>query len=74
MSGKVRKTLTLDPEVVAVLGEDPAGLSAAVNEILGKEVEQREMRAALRRFVEKLEEEFGPPDPEKVARAEELLR
>jgi hypothetical protein len=31
---KVRKTLTLDPEVVAALGDDPEALSTTVNAIL----------------------------------------
>ncbi len=31
---KVRRTLTLDPEVIDALGDDDAALSATVNEIL----------------------------------------
>jgi hypothetical protein len=73
MSGKVRKTLTLDPEVVAALGDDPAALSATVNAILLAEIERRERRAALGSFVEKLEAEFGAPDPAEVERFRRLL-
>ena len=43
--GKVRKTLTLDPDVVDVLGSDPAGLSATVNALLREEVERRTLQA-----------------------------
>jgi hypothetical protein len=73
MTGKIRKTLTLDPEVVAALGEDPATLSATVNDILRAEVERRQNLAALGAFVEKLEAEFGAPDPAEVERFRRLL-
>ena len=43
--GKVRKTLMLDPDVVEVLGSDPAGLTATVNALLREEVERRKRQA-----------------------------
>lgn len=46
--GKVRKTLTLDPDVIAALGDDPA-LSTTVNAILLQEIARRESRLALGR-------------------------
>ena len=73
VSRKVRKTLTLDPDLVEALGDDPAALSATVNEILRHEIERREMRAALGRFLGELENEHGTPDPEKVEYFRQLL-
>ncbi len=72
-AGKVRKTLTLDPEVVAALGDDPAALSTIVNAILLREIQQRAGRAALERFLDRLDEDEGPPDPEQVAHFRRLL-
>lgn len=71
--GKVRKTLTLDPDIVEVLGADPAALSATVNALLRDEVERRKRRENLRELVEELEEYYGTPDPEDVAAAERLI-
>ena len=73
MRAKVRKTLTLDPEVVAALGDDPEALSTTVNAILLAEIQRRELRAALTRFVDRLDEEEGEPDPEAVDRFRRLL-
>lgn len=72
--GKVRRTLTLDPDVVEAFGEDPESLSAAVNAVLRVEMERREKRAALKAFVDELAARHGEPDPERVAYYEELLR
>ena len=71
--GKVRKTLTLDPDIVEVLGADPAALSATVNALLREEVERRKRRENLRELVEELEAYYGAPDPEDVAAAERLF-
>jgi hypothetical protein len=73
MSAKVRKTLTLDPEVVAALGDDPNALSATVNSILSDEIARRARQAALAAFVDRLDAEFGPPDPVEVERFRRLL-
>jgi len=73
MSTKVRKTLTLDPELVAALGDDPSALSATVNMILAAEVARRERRAALTAFVDHLDSEFGKPDPAEVERFRRLF-
>lgn len=64
---KVRKTLTLDPEVIDALGGDDVALSATVNEILREEVERRQRAAALAGLLERLEDERGPVDPHEVA-------
>ena len=72
--GKVRRTLTLDPDVVEAFGEDPASLSAAVNAVLRLEMERRQRRAALAAFVDDLAARYGEPDPEQVAYFERLLR
>lgn len=73
MSSKVRKTLTLDPEIVAALGDDPTALSATVNTILADEVGRRARRAALAAFADRLDAEFGAPDPAAVERFTRLL-
>ena len=73
MSGKVRKTLTLDPEVVSALGDDPVALSATVNAILLAEIERRSRHAALGSFLDRLTAEHGEPDPELVDHFAKLL-
>lgn len=73
MSKKVRKTLTLDPDVVEEFGDDPAALSATVNSILREELERRQRRRALASFVAELDAKFGPPDPELVEHFRRLL-
>ena len=65
--GKVRKTLTLDPEVVDALGGDDVALSTTINEILRQEVERRQRAAALTQLLARLEGERGPVDPESDA-------
>ncbi len=72
--GKVRKTLTLDPDIVEVLGGDPAALSATINALLREEVDRRKRRAALTELVEELERIHGPADPDDVARWREALQ
>lgn len=72
--GKVRKTLTLDPDIVEVLGSDPAALSATINALLREEVERRKRRASLKELVDELEEYYGPADPEAVEEAIQDLR
>jgi hypothetical protein len=74
MTGKLRKTLTLDPEVVEALRGDEAGLSAAVNAILRTEVERRRRAAALAGLLERLEAERGPVDQGEVEEFRRLLR
>lgn len=71
--GKVRKTLTLDPDIVEVLGSDPAALSATVNAVLREEVERRKRRDNLCELVEELEEHYGPPDAADVEKVERLF-
>lgn len=70
-SAKVRKILTLDPELVEALGDDDAGLSSTVNAILRDEVERRQ---ALSGLLARLETERGPVDEERVAEFRRLLR
>ncbi|GAB3254012.1 hypothetical protein GCM10027448_20730 [Nocardioides dilutus] len=72
--GKVRKTLTLDPDIVEVLGSDPAALSATVNALLREEVERRKRRASLKELVEELEADYGPADPDEVERIRALMQ
>lgn len=69
----MRRTLTLDPEIVAALGEDPSALSATVNMILAAEIARRERRVALAAFADRLDTEFGSPDPAEVERFAHLL-
>jgi hypothetical protein len=72
--GKLRKTLTLDPEIIDVLGGDDAALSSTINEILRHEVERRQRAAALAGLLARLEEERGPVDPDEVAAFRRLLQ
>lgn len=73
MSHKVRKTLTLDPDVVDAFGDDSAALSATVNSILRREMHRRTRRAALEAFVASLDAAFGEPDPGDVERFRRAL-
>ncbi len=74
MRAKVRKTITLDPEVVEALGDDDAALSATINDILRSEVARRQRAAALAGMLARLEGERGPVDPDEVARFRQLLQ
>ncbi len=60
--GKRRRTITVDPIVTEVLGDDDEVLSAAVNEVLQNEVERRQRAAALARLLRILTAERGPVD------------
>jgi len=71
---KVRKTITLDPEVVEALGDDDAGLSATINDILRDEVARRQRGAALASLLARLAHERGPVDPDEVDRFRRLLQ
>lgn len=72
--GKVRKTLTLDPEVIDALGDDDLALSTTVNEILRDEVQRRQRAKALAAHLARLEGERGPVDADEVAAFRRLLR
>jgi len=61
---KVRKTITLDPDLVAEFEGDPAALSATVNAVLRAEKQRRDDQAALAAYVTELVGVFGEPDPE----------
>ena len=72
---KVRKTLSLDSDVIeAFETEDAESLSAAVNDALKEIVTRRARRANLAALVGELEAQYGPADPALVAEFEELLR
>lgn len=72
---KVRKTLSLDSDVVAAFDtDDVESLSAAVNEALREIVARRARRANLAALVSELEAQYGTADPAQVAEFEELLR
>lgn len=74
MSTKVRKTLTLDPDVVASFGDDAGALSATVNTVLRAEMQRRSRRAALVTFVAALDAEYGEPDRAEVDRFRRALQ
>ena len=61
-----RRTITLDPSVSEVIGDDDEVLSAAVNEVLRNEVERRQRSAALARLLRILMAERGPVEPAEV--------
>jgi predicted nucleic acid-binding protein len=69
--GKRRRTITVDPTVTDVLGDDDEVLSAAVMEVLQNEVEKRQRGAALARLLRVLAAERGPVD---TAEVEEFRR
>lgn len=71
---KVRRTLTLDPEIVAEFEGDEAGLSAAVNLALKETVERRARRRQLAAFLDELEAIHGAPDPAAVERFARHMR
>ena len=73
-TAKIRKTLTLDPELVRALGEDDATLSSTINSILQDEVDRRQRRAALASLLDRLEVERGPVDQDRVDEYRRLLR
>lgn len=73
-TAKVRKTLTLDPELVDALGGDDTALSQTVNTILHEEVDRRQRLSALSDLLSRLEAERGPVDDERVAEYRRLLR
>ncbi len=73
-TAKIRKTLTLDPELVEALGDDDAGLSSTVNAILREEVERRQRLDALSELLIRLETERGPVDEERVTEFRRLLQ
>ncbi len=73
-SGKVRKTLTLDPEIIDALGDDDLALSTTINEILRNEVQRRQRTKALSEHLARLDAERGPVDPDEVADFRRLLR
>lgn len=63
---KRRTTITLDPAVVEILGDDAEALSAAVNEVLHTEIERRQRAAAMDRLLEGLAGPRGAIDPAEV--------
>ena len=73
-TAKIRKTLTLDPELVRALGEDDATLSSTINSILQDEVDRRQRRAALASLLDRLEAERGAVDQDRVDEYRRLLR
>jgi hypothetical protein len=73
-TAKIRKTLTLDPELVRALGEDDATLSSTINSILQDEVDRRQRRAALAGLLDRLEVERGPVERDRVDEYRRLLR
>jgi|GEM_PF-1066636 len=64
--GKRRRTITVDPVVSEILGDDDEVLSAAVADVLQNEVERRQRGAALARMLRILAAERGPVDPAEV--------
>jgi hypothetical protein len=74
MTAKVRRTLTLDPELIEALGADDVALSSTVNAILRREVDRRQRLDALAKLLDRLERERGPVDQDRVAEYRQLLR
>ena len=73
MITKVRKTLTLDQDVVSAFEGDADSLSATVNDILRAELDRRTRVKALRAFADDLDALHGPADPGLVDHFRRLL-
>jgi hypothetical protein len=74
MLPKVRKTLTLDVDLVETFSVDDAdGFSASVNTVLRQEKERRARAESLRLLADELDAQFGPADAQEVAQAMSLL-
>jgi len=72
-STKVRKTLTLDAELVDLYGTDDQALSTAVNAALHRDAARQARQEALREYVAELGAMFGEPANEDVAYFTQLL-
>jgi post-segregation antitoxin (ccd killing protein) len=70
---KVRKTVTLDADLIEDFGDD-GNLSAAINGALRREVEMRRRSVALGEWLDELAAERGNVDEGEVTAAVELLR
>ncbi len=71
---KVRKTLTLDPELVIDCGDVEGGLSAAVNAALREHLARVERQDALAARIAELEAGCGPAGPADVERFARHMR
>ena len=71
---KVRKTLTLGPELVMAFGDVEGGLSAAVNAALREHLARMERQDALATRIAELEAECGPADRADVERLARYMR
>lgn len=71
---KVRKTLTLDPELVVAFGDVEGGLSAAVNAALREHLARVERQGALAARIAEMEAQYGPADPADVERFARHMR
>ena len=65
---KIRKTVTLDEDLVEVLGDD-GNLSAAINRALRRDVDQRRRTESLGAWLDELAAERGSLDEAEVASA-----
>jgi hypothetical protein len=73
ISTKVRKTLTLDADVVQFYSGDDVALSTVVNEALRRDIVQQQRQTSLATHVAELGEMFGPSDPDEVEYFRELF-
>jgi len=71
---KVRKTVTLDDDLVQTFAaDDPESLSAAINNILRAEQQRRARVVSIQQLADDLDAEYGPADPVGVAKFVALL-
>lgn len=73
-AAKVRKTVTLDPELVEALGDDDSALSSTINSILREEVDRRQRLGALSVLLARFEVQRGPVDQHRVDEFRGLLQ
>lgn len=76
LATKVRKTVTLDEDLVAEFGGkgDDRQLSPEINAVLRAEKARRDRLRSLEDLLDRLDAERGPVDPDLVAHFEDLIR
>jgi len=70
---KVRKTVTLDADLIDIYGGDDQALSTAVNAALHRDAARQARQNALREYIAELDAAFGAPNTEEVRYFTELL-
>ena len=70
---KRKVSLRLDEDLVAELQDADETLSAQINEAVRLEVERRKRNRHLQEYLDSLDAQYGPVDPELIEKFKELL-